>query len=90
MRSGEMIIWEGGLGNSVFRESTLSPDVLEAPAEQQDADHGGADEDRVAEEVPRDAGQRAPQAVLLKLHPGSLRTKTKTKIKKTTTTTTSC
>ena len=54
----------------VSGESTLSPDLVKDPAEHKDADHGGADDDRVAEEVPRDAGQGAPQAVLLELHLG--------------------
>ena len=56
--------------NVLKLESTLSPDLVKDPAEHKDADHGGADDDRVAEEVPRDAGQGAPQAVLLELHLG--------------------
>ena len=54
----------------VSGESTLSPDLVKDPAEHKDADHGGADDDRVAEEVPPDAGQGSPQAVLLELHLG--------------------
>ena len=44
------------------------PDDVKGPAEHNDADGGGADDEGVAEEVPQDAGHRAEHAVLLKLH----------------------
>ena len=54
---------------SVFGgQSALSADGVEGAAQGEDADDGRPDEERVAEEVPRDPREGAPQAVALKLH----------------------
>ena len=46
--------------------------MVKEPVEHQDSDHGGTDEDGIAEEVPPDSGKRVPETALLNLHLGEV------------------